>query len=131
MASFDEASRTGRRRRLAAALAGTLLLAGAAAPLLAADLYGKPLRGLTAVSVREAVADPERFAGRDVRVAGPNAGPDGKPALKEGEAILPIVTDGSFELPAKLGSARLVAEGRVARRDGAVVFVASGVEVRR
>lgn len=131
MASSDETVRTGAGPRFAAALVATLLLAVAAAPLLAADVYGKPLRGLTAVPVRDAVSDPDRFAGRDVRVAGANAGPDGKPALKEGDALLPILTDGSFELPAKLGGARLVAEGRITRRDGSVVFVASGVEIRR
>jgi hypothetical protein len=118
-------------RALPAALLAALVLLPAAGELRAADVYGKPLRGLTAVSVREAVSDPDRFAGRDVRVAGPNAGPDGKPALKEGGALLPVVPDGSFELPARLGTARLTAEGRVTKGPGGVVFVASGVEVRR
>ena len=113
------------------ALLAVLLVSAVPGSLLAAEVYGKPLRGLTTVSVREAVADPARFVGRDVRVTGPNAGPEGKAALKEGDALLPIVTDGSFELPAKLGNAKLAAEGRVTKNAGAVVFVASGVEVKR
>lgn len=119
------------RRSVSAAFLAALLLVPAAGALLAADVYGKPLRGLTAVSVREVVSDPGRFAGRDVRVTGPNAGPDGKPALKEGDALLPIVPDGSFDLPARLGAARLTAEGRVTKGAGGAVFVATGVEVRR
>jgi len=114
-----------------APLLAALLLLAAPGRLWAAEVYGKPLRGLTAVPVRDAVADPDRFVGRDVRVAGPNAGSDGKVALKEGNALLPIVTDGSFELPAKLGRVTLTVEGRVTKSAGVVVFVASGVEVRR
>jgi len=114
-----------------APLLAALLLVTASGRLSAAEVWGKPLRGLTAVPVRDAVEDPDRFAGHDVRVAGPNAGTDGNAALKEGDALLPIVTDGSFDLPARLGRATLTAEGRVTKRAGTVVFVASGVEVRR
>jgi len=115
-------------RRAAAALAAAAL---AATPARAADLYGKPLRGLTAVSVAAVVAAPGRFAGKSVRVEGRNAGAAGKPALKEGDAVLPIVTDGSYELPAGLSGGTLAAEGRAHSRDGGAVFVATGVEVRR
>ncbi len=115
-------------RHLPSALLAALLLAGA---LHAAEIWGKPLKGLSAVPVREVVAHPERFVGRDIRVAGTNAGAEGKPALKDGEAILPILTDGSLELPPKLAGAHLAAEGRPRREGATVVFVASGVEVRR
>jgi hypothetical protein len=47
------------------------------------------------------------------------------------EAVLPLVTDGSFRLPEGLAGARLVAEGRVKQTGGSVVFVASGVEMTR
>ncbi len=117
-------------RRLAPALLAAILFVGAGA-LRGAEIWGKPLKGLSAVSVREVVAHPERFAGRDIRVVGTNAGAEGKPALKEDEAILPILTDGSFELPPKLAGAHLAAEGRPRRAGATVVFVASGVEVRR
>ena len=116
-------------RPVLAVLLGALL-AGAGA-LVAADVYGKPLRGLSAVPVRDVVEHFERYAGRDIRVAGPNAGKEGKPALKDGDAVLPIVSDGSFELPAKLAGTRLAAEGRVKKDGSSVVFAATGLEVRR
>ena len=122
------ASGSGRPRAFLAAL---ILVPVFAAPLWGADLYGKPLRGLSAVPVRDVVANPGRYADRDVRVAGENAGSDGKPAFRDGEAVLPIVTDGSFRLPEGLVGARLAAEGRVKQTGGSVVFVASGVEVTR
>lgn len=115
-------------RRAAAALAAATLVAG---PARAADLYGKPLRGLTAVSVAAVVAAPERFASKSVRVEGKNAGSAGKPALKEGDSVLPLVTDGSYALPGNLAGGTLAAEGRAQAREGGAVFVATGVEVRR
>jgi hypothetical protein len=110
------------------------LLAGAAAlaagSLLAAELYGKPLKGLSAVPVASAVSNPAAYAGKTIRVAGVNAGEKGKPALKEGDAVLPILPDG-FELPEDLGKARLAAEGRLKDDPSGLVFVATGVEIRR
>jgi hypothetical protein len=114
--------------RAVAALAAAALVA---TPVSAADLYGKPLRGLTAVSVAAVVAAPEKFASKSVRVEGRNEGREGKPLLKEGDSVLPIVTDGSYELPASLSGGTLAAEGRAQAREGRAVFVATGVEVRR
>ncbi len=130
MASIEVRGAAARRDASAAFLAG-LLLFSAAGPLLGAEVYGKPLRGLTPVAVRDAVTNPERFEGRDIRVAGPNAGPAGKPELKEGDALLPVVPDGSFKLPEKLEGAKLTAEGRLKKDGDNLVFVASGIEVRR
>lgn len=113
--------------RAAAALAAAAL---AATPAGATDLYGKPLRGLTAVSVAAVVAAPGKYTGRSVRVEGKNAGGAGKPAVKEGGSLLPIVTDGSYALPEDLAGGTLAAEGRAQARDGRAVFVATGVEVR-
>jgi hypothetical protein len=112
--------------RAASALAAAAL---AASPAGASDLYGKPLRGLTAVSVAAVVAAPGRYAAKSVRVEGKNEGSAGKPALKEGDAVLPIVTDGSYALPEDLAGGTLAAEGRAQARDGGAVFVATGVEV--
>jgi hypothetical protein len=53
------------------------------------------------------------------------------PALRDGDALLPLVSDGSFALPGRLAGARLVAEGEAKQTDGTVVFVASGLEVTR
>lgn len=118
-------------KRASAALLATLVLASAALPLSAAEVYGKPLRGLTPVTVREAVTSPGRFAGQDIRVAGPNAGPEGQPGLKNDDLFLPIVSDGSFKLPGKLDGAKLTAEGRLKRERSSVLFVATGLEVGR
>jgi hypothetical protein len=122
--------RAGRTLRPALVVLVGVLLAGEGA-LLAAEVWGKPLKGLSAVPVREVVTHPEHFVGRDIRVAGPNSGEEGKPALKDGDALLPIVSDGSFELPAKLAGTRLAAEGRVKKDGSSVVFAATGLEVRR
>ena len=112
-----------------AAVAALGLLAAFAAS--AADLYGKPLRGLSPVAVAGIVKDPARYSAKAVRVEGANAGAAGRPALKEGDAILPVVSDGSFTLPADLAGGFLAAEGRARAADSGAVFVASGVEVRR
>jgi hypothetical protein len=119
------------RPALRVALAAAALVALAATPARGADLYGKPLRGLTPVSVAAVVAAPERYAAKTVRVEGRNEGPAGKPALKDGDAVLPIVTDGSFSLPDGFAGGALAAEGRAQAREGHAVFVATGVEVRR
>jgi len=118
---------TGGRRIVVAALAVALGLTGR---LIAAEVYGKPLKGLSAVPVASAVANPEKYAGKAIRVAGVNAGEKGRPAIRDGEAVLPVVADG-FHLPEDLGAARLTAEGTLRREKDAVFFVATGVEVRR
>jgi len=124
---------TPRRSRLALTRAATLVALAAAATSAAtvADLYGKPLRGLSPASVAAIVRDPARYSSRAVRVEGVNAGASGRPALKEKDAVLPVVSDGSFELPADLAGAFLAAEGRARAAETGAVFVATGVEVRR
>jgi len=97
----------------------------------AADLYGKPLRGLSPVSVAAIVKDPARYSAKAIRVEGVNAGAAGRPALKDGDAVLPIVSDGSFKLPPDLASGFLAAEGRARAAETGAVFMATGVEVRR
>jgi hypothetical protein len=118
--------------RRSARVAAAILAAGlaAAAPARAADLYGKPLRGLTAVHVAAIVAEPARYAAKAVRVEGKNEGAAGSPALKEGDAVLPIVSDGAWTLPETLAGGTLAAEGRAQTREGRAVFVATGLEVR-
>lgn len=115
------------RRTAALALVFALAAAGGAR---AADLYGKPLRGLSPVRVADVAANPEKYAAKAVRVEGENAGAAGKPALKDGDALLAIEADG-FALPAGLSGGRIAAEGKAARKDGRAVFVATGLEVRR
>lgn len=115
----------------AALAALALFVVVSALPASAADLYGKPLRGLSPVPVRDVVKDPARYAAKAARVEGPNAGEAGSPALKDGDAVLPIVSDGSFKLPRNLAGGLLAAEGRARAEGSGAVFVATGVEVRR
>jgi hypothetical protein len=117
------------RRSRAAALALVVVLAPAALAA-GSELYGKPLRGLSAVSVAAVVERPDDYAGKTIRVSGANKGEKGRPALAEKDAVLPLETDG-FSLPEDLAGARLTAEGRVTKGDKGAVFVATGVEVRR
>jgi hypothetical protein len=119
------------RLALVALAALAAVAAIAALPARAADLYGKPLRGLSAVPVREVVRDPARYATKAARVEGPNSGAAGSPALKDGDAVLRIVSDGSFNLPRDLAGGFLAAEGRAQAEGSGAVFVATGVEVRR
>jgi hypothetical protein len=118
-------------RSFSGPLALAALVTFAAIPASAADLYGKPLRGLSPVAVAAIVKDPARYSAKAVRVEGLNAGAAGRPALKEGDAMLPVVTDGSFTFPADLTGGFLAAEGRARAADSGAVFVATGVEVRR
>ena len=59
----------------------SVVAAVAAFPARAADLYGKPLRGLTPVTVASVAAAPEKYAAKAVRVEGKNVGTEGRPAL--------------------------------------------------
>jgi hypothetical protein len=104
----------------ACALASSALAAGS-------DLYGKPLRGLSAVPLAEIAKAPERYRGKTIRVAG-TAGEatSSQATLSEGAASLVVKADG-FSLPARLEGAHVTAEGKL--QDGALV--ATGVEVSR
>jgi hypothetical protein len=114
-------------RHFAVAALGLL----SAFPARAADLYGKPLRGLSPVAVRDVVQDPAKYAAKAARVEGLNAGAAGSPALKDGDTVLPIVSDGSFKFPGDLAGGFLAAEGRARAQGSGAVFVATGIEVRR
>ena len=109
-----------------------------------AELYGKPLRGLSPVRLADVLASPERYAGKTIRVLGAGAkasaaGPASSAAavtITEGSAALRIETDGTFALPEKLEGAQVTAEGKVGtvRKDSSdpgPTFVAIGVEVKR
>jgi hypothetical protein len=104
-----------------------LFLASAGAAR-ASDLYGKPLRGLSAVPLAEIAKSPERFREKPIRVEGTGAdGSASQVTLSEGGEKLVVKTDGSFTLPAQLQGARVTAEGKLKGNE----LVASGVEVKR
>lgn len=120
------------RRRLAL----IALVALAAAPLSGggAEVYGKPLRGLTAVPLATVVASPEKFRDRSIRIAGVADARDagarhaGALTLSDAGASLLVRTEG-FSLPEKVDGSRVTAEGRLAREG--LTFVATGAEVSR
>jgi hypothetical protein len=97
-----------------------------------AELYGKPLRGLTRVPLATLVADPSPYFTKPLRVGGAASGAKGTVVLAEDAARLALETDGSFTLPEGLDGARLTAEGRLRKGEkDTLFFVATGVEVRR
>lgn len=121
-------------RRTAPLLAGLLVAAGLALAAHAStvELYGRPLRGLSAVPLATVLAAPERYADRSIRVAGTGRrGADGL-EVAEGDAALALDPSG-FSLPDSALGLRWTAEGklRVAGKGSRPVLVASGVEVAR
>jgi len=115
-------------RRAAGILALACSLAGAAN---GEELYGRPLRGLTAVAPGEVAKNPAKYSGRSVRVEGTlRRGKDGGLWVAQGEGVLGLRTDG-FTLPAAVDGAPAAAEGRVSPEGDGAILVASGVEVRR
>ena len=104
----------------ACALASRALGAGS-------ELYGKPLRGLSAVPLVEIAKAPERYRGKTIRVAGTSAAASpSEVTLSEGASSLVVKADG-FQFPPRLEGARVTAEGKL--QEGALV--ATGVEVSR
>lgn len=113
--------------RLGALLLGLGALGALAGP---AEIYGKPLRGLSAVPIPALLASPERYAGKSVRVAG--TGRKGALGLEvaDGEAGLKVAPEG-FALPDSALGSRWTVEGKVRAEGGGPVLAASGVEVSR
>ena len=112
------------------ALALALALASGPAAL-GAELYGRPLRGLTAVPATEVAKNPGRYAGRSVRVEGTlRKGGEGAFSLTQGDGVLRLEAEG-FSLPARADGAPAAAEGRVVAEGGSATLVATGVEIRR
>jgi len=112
-----------------------LLCAAHAAPAQSGgvELYGKPLRGLTAVPLTTIAQNPEAYRDRTIRVTGEGKSAEGGAVtISEGAASLQLKTDGSFSMPGKLAGARVTAEGRVRSEKGSgTTFVATGIEVKR
>jgi hypothetical protein len=107
-----------------ALLTASVLLAGAA------EVYGRPLRGLSTVTLAEITAHPERYRSRALRIAGEvrEAGAS-RMVLSEAGVSVSVESDGTFTLPSASQGARVTAEGKL--RSNELVFVATGLEVRR
>lgn len=115
------------------AILAALVLAGFALPARAAELYGKPLRGLTPVAIADLRQKPAGHDGRTIQVRGKVAG-GGAFTLTDGTASLRVSLRGSgAALPSDAGGASAVAEGvfRAAGPAGEPALEATGVELTR
>jgi len=111
-----------------------LLLAGLALPARAAELYGKPLRGLTPVSIAELHRKAAAYDGKTIQVRGTVRSEDGALYLTEGAASLRVVMSGpGTALPSDATGAAATAEGtfRAKGPDGASALEATGLELTR
>ncbi len=117
--------------RILGALSALLLTAALASS--PAELYGRPLRGLTPVSLADVAGSPARFLGREIRISGKAKPlPAGTLAVADGEVSVELDTR-SFSLPKIAAGVTLTAEGwvRVEEKQRSVRFIAAGVEVTR
>ncbi|MCC6132040.1 MAG: hypothetical protein IT186_19125 [Acidobacteria bacterium] len=121
-----------RRTLLLGTLALAALEAAGAARNAGTELYGRPLRGLTPVTVPELLKEPAKYSGRAIAVRGTarSIGPRGL-TLEEGGASLTVVPDGTYSFPEGPAGAAVRAEGKLAEGQGAggPEFIASGVEL--
>lgn len=104
-----------------AALAGT------------AEMYGRPLRGLTLVRVAEILRDPNALGARTFRISGKCERTEaGALAVRDAEAVIALEIIG-FAVPENAVGAPIAAEGRIGAADKRkpVRFLADGVEVAR
>lgn len=111
-----------------------LLFAGLAVPARGAELYGRPLRGLTPIPIAELREKAAAFDGKTIRVRGDVLSKDGDFLLKEGEATLKVtMRDPAVTLPGDAGGAKAVAEGvfRSKGPGGGPFLEATGLELTR
>lgn len=118
--------------RLTPSLAA-LALAGLTLSAPGAELYGRPLRGLTTVPIAELHEKAAAFDGKTIRVRGEVKVDDGTFRLAEGAAgVLVTMKDGTA-LPADATGASAVAEGtfRAKGAGGRPALEATGLELTR
>ncbi len=111
-----------------------VLLAGLALPARGAELYGKPLRGLTPVSIAELNQKAAGYDGKTIQVRGTVASGGGAFTLTEGAASLRVTMSiPGAELPSDAGGASATAEGvfRAKSSGGGPTLEATGLELRR
>ncbi len=110
------------------------VLAGLALSAPGAELYGKPLRGLTPVSIAEVQRKAAGYDGKTIQVRGTVRSEKGAFFLTEGAASLRVTMVGSgTALPADASGASATAEGvfRAKGNDGAPALEATGLELTR
>mgnify|MGYP003591982099 CR=1 FL=1 len=115
-------------------LLAALLLASVPFAARAAELYGRPLRGLTAVPIAELAKKAPEYDGKTVRVRGQLRSEGGAFHLAEGPASIRVVLrDAGAALPGDASGAAATAEGtfRAKGPGGGPALEASGVELTR
>lgn len=110
-----------------------LVLAGLALPAPGAELYGKPLRGLTPVSIADLHRKAASYEGKTVRVRGEVLNEAGTFRLTEGAASLLVTMREGAALPADATGAAATAEGTFRSKgpDGTPSLEATGLELTR
>ena len=111
-----------------------LLLAGLALSAPGAELYGKPLRGLTPVSIAELHRKAAGYDGKTIQVRGTVRSDDGALSLAEGAASLRVtMSEPGATLPSDAAGATATAEGvfRAKGTGGGPALEATGLELTR
>lgn len=114
-------------------LLAALALAGLTLSAPGAELYGRPLRGLTAVPIAELHEKAAAFDGKTICVRGDVQAADGVFRLTEGAAAVPVTMKDGTPLPADATGASAVAEGtfRAKGAGGGPALEATGLELTR
>ena len=111
-----------------------LLLAGVALSAPGAELYGKPLRGLTPVSLADLQRKAAGYDGKTIQVRGTVHSENGALSLTEGGASLRItMNEPGATLPSDATGASAKAEGvfRAKGTGGGPALEATGLELTR
>ncbi len=114
-------------------LAAALLVAAIALPAAGAELYGRPLRGLSAVPIAELAKNGAAYEGKTIRVRGTAAVAGNVFRLTEaGASVAVTMRDGSALTPDTSGAAA-TAEGtfRAKGAGGEPTLEATGFELAR
>ncbi len=116
-----------------APLLAAFALAGLTLSAPGAELYGRPLRGLTPVSIAELHRQAPQFDGKTVRVKGEVRAEAESFALTEGAATLPVTMRDATPLPKDATGATATAEGtfRAKGPAGEPFLEATGLELTR
>ena len=115
-------------------LLAALLLTGLATTALGAELYGRPLRGLTPVPIPELTRKAAEYDGKTVRVRGELRSEKGAFRIVEGPAALRVtMRDPEATLPGDANGAAATAEGlfRAKGAAGEPALAATGLELTR
>ncbi len=114
-------------------LAAAFVAAALALPAAGAELYGRPLRGLSAVPIAELAKNGAAYEGKTIRVRGTAAVAGSVFRLTEGGASVAVTMRDGSALPPDASGAAATAEGtfRAKGPDGGPALEATGVELTR